>query len=105
MTSSDTGRRSSTVGIPAPLKSLDLAGQGGWAVRISVLLIVGIWLAHTGFGLPLAIYLLYNYISQLPKDIFESAYIDGATPFTAFTRLVLRGTVLSPCAAGGPSDR
>lgn len=50
---------------------------------------VGVWLAHTGFGLPLAIYLLYNYISQLPKDIFESAYIDGATPFTAFTRLVL----------------
>jgi alpha-glucoside transport system permease protein len=50
---------------------------------------LGIWLAHTGFGLPLAIYLLYNYISQLPKDIFESAYIDGATPFTAFTRLVL----------------
>ena len=50
---------------------------------------VGVWLAHTGFGLPLAIYLLYNYISQLPKDIFESAYIDGATPFTAFTRLVV----------------
>jgi alpha-glucoside transport system permease protein len=50
---------------------------------------VGIWLAHTGFGLPLAVFLLYNYISQLPQDIFESAYIDGATPFTAFTRLVL----------------
>jgi alpha-glucoside transport system permease protein len=50
---------------------------------------VGIWLAHTGFGLPLAIYLLYNYISQLPKDIFESAHIDGATPFTAFTKLVI----------------
>jgi alpha-glucoside transport system permease protein len=50
---------------------------------------IGIWLAHTGFGLPLAIYLLFNYISQLPKDIFESAYVDGATPFTAFTRLVL----------------
>jgi alpha-glucoside transport system permease protein len=50
---------------------------------------VGIWLAHTGFGLPLAVFLLYNYISQLPKDIFESAYIDGASPFTAFTRLVL----------------
>jgi alpha-glucoside transport system permease protein len=58
--------------------SLDLVGS-----------FVGVWLAHTGFGLPLAIYLLYNYISQLPKDIFESAYIDGATPFTAFTRLVL----------------
>ncbi len=50
---------------------------------------IGIWLAHTGFGLPLAVFLLYNYISQLPKDIFESAYIDGATPFTAFTKLVL----------------
>jgi alpha-glucoside transport system permease protein len=50
---------------------------------------VGVWLAHAGFGLPLAIYLLYNYISQLPKDIFESAYIDGATPFTTFTRLVI----------------
>jgi alpha-glucoside transport system permease protein len=50
---------------------------------------LGIWMAHTGFGLPLAVFLLYNYIAQLPKDIFESAYIDGATPFTAFTRLVL----------------
>jgi alpha-glucoside transport system permease protein len=50
---------------------------------------VGVWLAHAGFGLPLAIYLLYNYISQLPKDIFESAYIDGATPFTTFTKLVI----------------
>jgi len=50
---------------------------------------LGIWLAHTGFGLPLAVFLLYNFISQLPQDIFESAYIDGATPFTAFTRLVL----------------
>lgn len=50
---------------------------------------LGIWLAHTGFGLPLAIYLLYNYISQLPKDLFESAFIDGASHFTAFLRLVL----------------
>ncbi|MEN6363859.1 MAG: hypothetical protein ABFC81_02145, partial [Rectinema sp.] len=33
---------------------------------------LGMWLAHTGFGLPLAIYLLFNYISQLPRDIFES---------------------------------
>ena len=50
---------------------------------------LGLWLAHTGFGLPLAIYLLYNYISQLPKDLFESAFIDGASHFTAFLRLVL----------------
>jgi alpha-glucoside transport system permease protein len=50
---------------------------------------LGIWLAHTGFGLPLAIYLLYNYMATLPKDLFESAAIDGASHFTTFTRLVL----------------
>jgi len=50
---------------------------------------LGIWLAHTGFGLPLATYLLYNYISQLPRDILESAFIDGASHFTIFQRLVL----------------
>ncbi len=50
---------------------------------------LGIWLAHTGFGLPLAVYLLYGYISQLPRDLFESAAIDGASHFTAFTQLVL----------------
>jgi alpha-glucoside transport system permease protein len=50
---------------------------------------LGIWLAHTGFGLPLAVFLLYNYISTLPRDIFESAFIDGATHFTIFTRLIL----------------
>lgn len=50
---------------------------------------LAIWLAHTGFGLPLATYLLYNYVSTLPRDIFESAFIDGASHFTVFTRLVL----------------
>jgi alpha-glucoside transport system permease protein len=50
---------------------------------------LAIWLAHTGFGLPLATYLLYNYISTLPRDIFESAFIDGASHFTVFVRLVL----------------
>ena len=50
---------------------------------------LGTWLAHTGFGLPLAIYLLYSYISQLPTELFESAFIDGASHYTAFTRLVL----------------
>ena len=48
-----------------------------------------VWLAHTAFGLPLAIYLLYNYISQLPRDIIESAHIDGATHFQIFTRLII----------------
>ena len=50
---------------------------------------LGIWLAHTGFGLPLAIYLLYNYVSTIPKDIFESAFLDGARPMVVFARLVL----------------
>lgn len=50
---------------------------------------LGVWLAHTGFGLPLAIYLLYSYMATLPKDIFESASIDGASHFTIFVRLVL----------------
>ena len=49
----------------------------------------GVWLAHTGFGLPLAIFLLYNFISQLPKDLMESAFIDGASHLTVFIRLVL----------------
>lgn len=49
----------------------------------------GIWLAHTGFGLPLAIYLLRNYIGGLPREIIESAKIDGASHFTIFVRLIL----------------
>ena len=49
----------------------------------------GIWLAHTAFGLPLAIYLLRNYIVGLPKEIIESARVDGAGDFEIFTRIVL----------------
>lgn len=50
---------------------------------------LAVWLAHAGFGLALATYLLYNYISQLPRDIIESASLDGASHFTIFTRLIL----------------
>ncbi len=50
---------------------------------------LALWLAHTGFGLPLATYLLYNYISTLPREVLESAFIDGASQFTIFTRLIL----------------
>lgn len=48
-----------------------------------------VWLTHIAFGLPLAIFLLHNYMSQLPKDIFEAARIDGANHFTIFWRLAL----------------
>ncbi|KFE35392.1 carbohydrate ABC transporter permease [Thioclava atlantica] len=50
---------------------------------------LGIWLAHTGFGLPLAIYLLRNYMVGLPRDIIESAKVDGATDFQIFMKIVL----------------
>ncbi|MDX1663660.1 MAG: carbohydrate ABC transporter permease [Candidatus Promineifilaceae bacterium] len=50
---------------------------------------LAVWLAHTGFGLPLATYLLFNYIAGLPREIMESAFVDGASHFTVFTRLVL----------------
>jgi alpha-glucoside transport system permease protein len=50
---------------------------------------LGIWLAHTGYGLPFAVYLLRNYMGGLPREVFESAAIDGAGPATAFFRLAL----------------
>ena len=48
-----------------------------------------VWLAHTGYGLPFAIYLLRNFFAELPREMFESAEIDGANPLTAFLRLAL----------------
>lgn len=47
------------------------------------------WLAHTAYGLPLAIYLLRNFMAALPRDLIESASIDGAGPLTILARLVL----------------
>jgi alpha-glucoside transport system permease protein len=48
-----------------------------------------VWLAHIGFGMPLAIYILRNYMSTLPKELIESAKIDGASHFTTFWRLII----------------
>jgi alpha-glucoside transport system permease protein len=50
---------------------------------------MAVWLAHTGFGLPLAVYLLRNYIGSLPSSLIESAQIDGATHFQIFFRLIV----------------
>jgi alpha-glucoside transport system permease protein len=50
---------------------------------------LGTWMAHTGFGLPLAIYLLRNYMIGLPRDIIENAKVDGATDFQIFSKIVL----------------
>lgn len=48
-----------------------------------------VWLAHAGFGLPLAVYLLRNYMGSLPSSLIESAKIDGASHFGIFTRLII----------------
>ncbi|MEM8701638.1 MAG: carbohydrate ABC transporter permease [Pseudomonadota bacterium] len=50
---------------------------------------LGVWLAHTAFGMPLAVYLLRNYMVGLPRDIIENAKVDGATDFQIFTRIIL----------------
>jgi alpha-glucoside transport system permease protein len=57
---------------------LDLAGKPA-----------AVWLTHIAFGMPLAIFLLHNYISGLPADLMEAARIDGADHPTIFWRLVL----------------
>lgn len=49
----------------------------------------GVWIAHTGFGLPLAIFLIRNYMAGLPKEVIESAKMDGASDFQIFTRVVI----------------
>lgn len=49
----------------------------------------GVWLAHTGYGLPFAVYLLRNFFAGLPREMLESAQVDGAGHWTAFFRLVL----------------
>ena len=54
---------------------------------------LAIWLAHTGYGLPLAIYLLRSFFATLPREMFESANIDGAGHLTIFFRLVLPTSV------------
>lgn len=50
---------------------------------------LGVWLFHTGFGLPYAIYLMRNFMGGLPREVFESVYIDGANHWTAFWRLAI----------------
>ncbi len=49
----------------------------------------GIWLAHTAYGLPLTTYLVHNFMAGIPKDLFDSAAIDGASPFKVFSRIAV----------------
>jgi alpha-glucoside transport system permease protein len=50
---------------------------------------VTLWLAHTMFALPLAIFLIHNFISQLPREVMEAARVDGASHFLIFRKIVL----------------
>jgi alpha-glucoside transport system permease protein len=63
-----------------PLIGGKVFGTGSW---------LGIWLAHTAYGLPFAVFLLRNFFGGLPRDLFESAYLDGATELQVFRRIVL----------------
>jgi alpha-glucoside transport system permease protein len=50
---------------------------------------IGIWLVHAGFSMPFAVYLLRNFFASLPKELFEAAQIDGASPLQEFLRIAL----------------
>jgi len=65
---------------------LTLLGPDGLDINGQYL---AVWMLHTGFGMPLAIYTIRNYMSTLPKTIIESAKIDGATHFQTFWRLIV----------------
>lgn len=50
---------------------------------------LAVWIAHTGYGMPFAVFMLYNFFSSLPDDLFEAAYIDGASMWTVYYKLAL----------------
>lgn len=60
----------------------------------------GLWLAHVAYGLPFAVFLLRNFFVALPKDLLESAFLEGAGHFTAFWRIVLPLSVPALAALG-----
>lgn len=102
---------------------LPMRGRGFWFALVVALLVVplqmtlipilraysniglagtlpGIWLAHAGYGLPFAIYLLRNFFASLPKELFEAAAIDGASPLGSFFRVALPMSVPALASLG-----
>ncbi len=79
----------SLIGRLIALSGLGLHSDDGKMIGLNPKSYLGIWLAHTGFGLPLAIYLLRNYMIGLPREIIESSRVDGATDFQIFRKIVL----------------
>ncbi len=74
---------------------LTLLGDDGLDITGQFLVV---WVLHTGFGMPLAIYIIRNYMSTLPRTVIESAKIDGATHFQTFWRLIVPMSI--PVLAG-----
>ena len=64
---------------------LNLLGPNGLGINGEF---VAVWLMHTAFGMPLAVYTLRNYMTTLPGSVVESAKIDGASHFQTFWTLV-----------------
>ena len=77
-------------GLP-PLRDLvqDIPLLGSWIWPTGGTSFMPLWIAHSMFALPLAIFLLHNFIAQLPRDLFEAARVDGASHFLIFRRIVL----------------
>jgi alpha-glucoside transport system permease protein len=77
-------------GLP-PLRTLvqDIPLLGSWIWPTGGTSFMPLWIAHSMFALPLAIFLLHNFIAQLPRDLFEAARVDGASHFLIFRRIVL----------------
>lgn len=48
-----------------------------------------VWIAHTIFALPLAIFLLHNFISEIPSEVIEAARVDGANHGQLFFRIII----------------
>jgi len=71
----------SQVALVPLLKLYDMVGLNGTFVAV--------WLVHVGFGMPVAVVILRNHMSRLPKAVIESAEVDGASHFTTFWRLVV----------------
>jgi alpha-glucoside transport system permease protein len=63
-----------------PIPLIPAIGGGGYPQ---------VWIAHTCFGLPLGVFLLHNFMSELPRDLFEAARVDGAGPAMIFRRIVV----------------
>jgi alpha-glucoside transport system permease protein len=72
-------------------QKFSILGHHVWTPHLSGQLggFLPVWVSHTIFALPLATFLLHNFIAQLPKDLIEAARVDGASHFLIFRKIIL----------------